>query len=525
MCKRRLLFLFVMAMLGHATQVQAQVCNGPLSVTIAGSGTGLPLSATASSTPVTCNGGNTGTATVLPAGGTLNYTYLWTGGQTGATATGLAAGTYSVTVTDANLCTTTTSTTVSEPPLVVASGTQVNETCFGQSIGSIDLSVVGGSGSYTYLWTPGGATTQDLSGLAAGTYTVSITESNGCTITGTTSFTISQPDLVVASGTQVNETCFGQSIGSIDLSVVGGSGSYTYLWTPGGATTQDLSGLAAGTYTVSITESNGCTITGTTSFTITQPDLIVASGTQVNVSCNGALTGSIDLTVVGGSSSYTYLWSPGGATTQDLSGLAAGTYTVSITESNGCTITGTTSFTITEPTAVTISSATVTSDYNGAHISCAVGQGTSNDGQITVVASGGTGSLQYSNDGGATYQASGVFSGLTAGTFSLVVKDANNCTATASVNVVAPPAIMAGTCTNAQDKCQVSAGQIKVEASGGTGTLNVTWTSVPAGASGSPSGSAQPIPAAPGNFIIYSNLTGGTTYNFVVTDANGCKVP
>ena len=447
MCKRRLLFLFVMAMLGHATQVQAQVCNGPLSVTIAGSGTGLPLSATASSTPVTCNGGNTGTATVLPAGGTLNYTYLWTGGQTGATATGLAAGTYSVTVTDANLCTTTTSTTVSEPPLVVA------------------------------------------------------------------------------SGTQVNETCFGQSIGSIDLSVVGGSESYTYLWTPGGATTQDLSGLAAGTYTVSITESNGCTITGTTSFTITQPDLIVASGTQVNVSCNGALTGSIDLTVVGGSSSYTYLWSPGGATTQDLSGLAAGTYTVSITESNGCTITGTTSFTITEPTAVTISSATVTSDYNGAHISCAVGQGTSNDGQITVVASGGTGSLQYSNDGGATYQASGVFSGLTAGTFSLVVKDANNCTATASVNVVAPPAIMAGTCTNAQDKCQVSAGQIKVEASGGTGTLNVTWTSVPAGASGSPSGSAQPIPAAPGNFIIYSNLTGGTTYNFVVTDANGCKVP
>ncbi len=139
-------------------------------------------------------------------------------------------------------------------------------------------------------------------------------------------FTIIQNVGIVRSVKEMNVLCNGGSTGSIDLTVTGGSGSYTYLWS-NSATTQDISGLSEGTYTVVITESNSCTVTGTTSFTITQNDLVVASGTQMNVLCNGGSTGSIDLSVVGGSGSYTYLWS-NAAETQDISGLAAGTYTV-----------------------------------------------------------------------------------------------------------------------------------------------------------------------------------------------------
>lgn len=182
--------------------------------------------------------------------------------------------------------------------------------------------------------------------------------------------------------------------------------------------------------------------------------------------------------------------------------------------------------------ALSITSATVTSNYNGAQVSCAVGQGTSNDGEITVVATGGTNPLQYSSDNGANYQASNVFTGLTAGTYTIVVKDANDCTATTTVTITAPPAIVAGTCTNANDGCQVNAGEIKVDASGGTGILNVTWTAVlippfAGPATGTPAGTAQPVPGTPGlgGSITYTNLSGNTTYNFVVTDANGCKLP
>ena len=453
MVKRLLLLLCIAAGVGYAQLVHAQVskppaCNGSLSVTIAGSGTGSPLTFGSASvtTPITCYGG-TATVTLVVTGGTAPYSYTFN-------------------------------------------------------------NVTNNTGVFTGV-------------TAANGYNYSITDANNCgPITGM--LNVTQPALVVASGTQVNETCFGQSIGSIDLSVTGGSGSYTYLWSPGGETTQDLSSLAAGTYTVVITESNGCTVTGTTSFTITQPNLVVASGTQVDILCNGAATGSIDLTVVGGSGSYTYLWSPGGETTQDISGLVAGTYTVLITESNGCTVTGTTSFTINQATAI-ILSALVTSDYNGAQVSCASGQGTSDDGEITASATGGTPGYMFSLNGGA-YQGTGTFSGLTAGTYTVTVKDNNNCTTSTQVTITPPPPITAGTCPVVNDLCQINAGSVTVQASGGTGALNVTWTATAnlpftGTPGGSPAGNVStPVPAT------YTGLSGNSTYYFTVTDANGCQL-
>jgi hypothetical protein len=173
-------------------------------------------------------------------------------------------------------------------------------------------------------------------------------------------------------------------------------------------------------------------------------------------------------------------------------------------------------------------SAAITSNHSGQHISCGSAlQGTVNDGEITVTASGGTQGApdpyMYSIDNGSNYQTSNIFTGLTAGTYTITVKDDNNCTTTtAAVTLVAPPAIVAGTCTQVDDECQVNGGSITVDASGGTGTLNVTWmatanspfTGTPGG---SPAGNVNtPVPAN------YTGLSGNSTYNFKVTDANGC---
>jgi hypothetical protein len=257
---------------------------------------------------------------------------------------------------------------------------------------------------------------------------------------------------------------------------------------------------------------------------------------KTDVTCNGVNDGTITVSAPsGGYGTYEYrldagTWQASGSFT----GLAPGTYSVQIRDAvhTACVIVlG--DQTITQPSTVTITSATVTSNHNGAHVSCATAaQGTINDGEITVVATGGTAPLMYSKDGGSNFQGTGVFAGLTAGTYTMVVQDANGCSTSTMVTITAPPAIVAGTCTNANDNCQVNAGEIKVDASGGTGVLNVTWTAVvnapfTGPATGTPAGTAQAVPNTPGvgGSITYSGLSGNTTYNFVVTDANGCKVP
>ncbi|MBW8333868.1 MAG: tandem-95 repeat protein, partial [Prolixibacteraceae bacterium] len=160
----------------------------------------------------------------------------------------------------------TATVTVTEQADINISEIQTNILCNGSSTGSIDLNVSGGSGIYTYLWSTGDRT-QDVSGLSAGTYSVVVTESNGCFVGGTLNFTIVEPPALTATGTTLAATCIGSNTGAIDLSVTGGTGEYVYLWSTG-ATTQDLSGLADGIYTVVVSDSNGCLAEGTLSFTI-----------------------------------------------------------------------------------------------------------------------------------------------------------------------------------------------------------------------------------------------------------------
>jgi large repetitive protein len=429
----------------------------------------------------------------------------------------LVAGTYGVTVTDNNGCTIASSVIITQPAAGLAAAIAgTNVLCFGNSTGAADLNVIGGTAPYVYIWS-NGATSQDLATLAAGIYEVTVTDNNACTIGG--AIAITQPAAgLSASVVGTNVLCFGNATGAADLTVAGGTAPYLYAWS-NSATTQDLSALSAGAYGVTVTDNNGCTIAASVS--ITQPAAALGGAIAgTNVLCFGNTTGAANLTVAGGTAPYIYAWS-NSATTQDLTALAAGTYDVTVTDNNGCTIG--LSVSITQPAAgLAITSVVATS------VSCVVGQGTSNNGTITVAASGGTGALQFSIDAGVTFQNNGSFSGLTAGAYNIVVKDANACQTSGSTTVSAPTPITAGTCSATNDLCQLNAGQIKIEAAGGTGTLNVTWTASPIAPftgtpTGMPSGSAQPIPAA--GFIIYSGLSGNSTYNFVLTDANGCHIP
>jgi hypothetical protein len=213
------------------------------------------MSATTSFISPLCNGGNDGTATVTPAG-IGPFTYAWSNSQTAQTATALVAGTYTVITTGAGGCTDTQTIVITEPGAIIVSSTQVNVSCFGGSNGSIDLTVTGGTGSYTFDWNSGMYTVEDPSGLTSGIYSGIITDGNGCTGSGT--ITITEPNALVATVvTATDPTTCGGTNGMIDISVSGGTAGYIFLWS-NAATSEDVAGLTAGTYSCTITDANGC---------------------------------------------------------------------------------------------------------------------------------------------------------------------------------------------------------------------------------------------------------------------------
>ncbi len=429
---------------------------------------------------------NTGAIDLTVTGGTSPFTYLWSNGATTQDLSSIGIGIYTVTVTDANGCTANTSFPVSGSPGITITSIQTNVTCFGSNNGSIDLTISGGSGIYTYSWS-NGSTTQDVSGLAPGTYTVMVTDvSTGCSSFAT--FTITQPTGFNGFVDITHVSCNGGSDGAIDVTIAGATPPYTYLWLPGNQTDQDISGLTAGTYSITITDANGCTAGA--SFTVTEPAGMTLTETHVNVSCNGGATGSINLSVAGGTAPYTYLWAPGGQTTQDLSGLAAGTYTVTVTDANGCT--ANLPVTITQPTALLATETHTNVTCNG-----------TSTGTIDVTVSGGTGPYTYLwTPSGQTSQDR---TGLAAGTYSVTVTDALGCTTSINNIVITQPAtalsvVISGTTpVTCFGLCN---GTATVTASGGTSPYTYSW----------PDG--QTTQTATG-------LCSGI-YTVTVTDASGC---
>ncbi len=441
-----------------------------------------PISVVFTVTPVTCHGGNDGSATATASGGTGPYTYRWACGINGQNLTGRAAGLYTLVVTDAHGCTGTFSTTITEPNPITLTVNKINVSCNAGSNGAINItSTNGGTGPYTYLWSTGTTGTM-ISGKTAGIYTVTVTDSKGCTYQAC--YTITQPTALSGYFTKVNVKCNGGSNGCARIITSGGTAPYTYLWSTG-ATTINITNRTAGSYTVTVTDANGCTMVKRVA--ITQPAAIAIANTVTNVSCNGGANGAIATTVTGGTIPYTYLWS-NTANTASISNLAAGNYTLTVKDFNLCTATKT--VTVNQPTQLTAS-------ISSTNVSCNGGS----NGSAVVTATGGTAPYSYSWNVGGTNASN---NNLAAGTYTVEITDANGCTTSSSVTITEPSALTATTsktdvsCNGGND------GSASVNVNGGTAPYSYSWSN------GSQTSTS-------------SNLSAGT-YHVTITDANGCTL-
>ncbi|MCE9539154.1 MAG: hypothetical protein K8R85_08045, partial [Bacteroidetes bacterium] len=449
--------------------------------------TQLTLSVELTPTQVTCFGGNNGSISALPSGGTPNFTYSWLPGSASTNSiSNLTAGTYTLSVTDSKGCIATSSVTITQPNAVSASTSSTNETCNYLNNGTATAIPSGGTSPYTYLWQPGLQTTGTISNLSAGTYNLTVTDSNGCAVN--TTAIITQP-IVLAIGitAQTNvTTCFGDNNGSVTATASGGTPSYTYSWMPGSATTNAISNLTAGTYTLTLLDLNGCTITKPV--LITQPSIVSANTTKSNETCSYLDNGTATATALGGSSPYTYLWS-NGATTALVTNLSSQTYTVTVTDSKGC---------IVNAQAIVSEPALLAANFTGQiNVSCLGGS----NGAVSVTPTGGTPNYTYLwTPGGTT---SGTKTNLQIGTYTVTVTDGKGCTATNSVLITEPTALSAST-TNTNETCSnLNNGTATAIPSGGTPTYTYLW---------------KPGLQTTGTI---SNLS-AATYSLIITDSKGC---
>jgi gliding motility-associated-like protein len=442
------------------------------------------LTVTTTQVNPTCSG--TGNATVTVGGGTAPYTYLWSNGQTSSTATGLGVGSYTVTIKDAACGTGIDSVTLTNPtaPTITPSTTAI--TCFGTNNGAASVNVTGGTPGYTYAWTPVGGTNANASNLSAGTYTCTVTDASGCTQKD--SMIVTEPTQLRDSITAfTNATCLVP--GNATVGVKGGTGTYTYNWLPSGGTGTTGTALSAGTYTVHVTDKNGCMDSATV--TITNPGAPTATTTTTNVVCFGGKSGSATITPAGGTAPYTYSWSPSGGAGPTATNLSAGTYSCTVTDKNGCNVTSV--VTITQAPAIRDSVISIT------NASCF---GLS-DGSIAVGTKGGAAPLGYSWSPSGGTAATGI--NLSAGTYKLTITDANGCVATISGTVTQPTQVTSTAAASPTAICSGQTSTLSGNAAGGTGPYTYVWDAT----------------ASSQNYTVSPNVT--TVYTVVATDNNGCS--
>jgi len=474
-------------------------CPGSTTITITQPASALSGS-TSANTPATCGSSN-GSVNIIATGGTAGYNVSWTGPSSGNPAgteiaasggsynmSGLAAGSYTVTITDANGCTTTVNVTIANTGGPTGSLTsQTNVTCNGDDDGTATASGSGGTGTLTYSWnTTPVQTGATASNLPPGTWICTITDANLCTTT--VSVTITEPNAVTLTLSSSTDATCGQSDGSATVTTGGGTGTITVTWnTIPGQTGLTANNLAAGTYIATATDANGCSVTLNVPVN-SAGGPTVSLTSQTNVTCNGDDDGTATISASGGTGSLTTTWNTTPAQTgNSATNLPAGTWIATVTDGAGCS--STQSVTITEPTAVSASVTTTPAN-------CAA-----SDGTATANVSGGSGSYTYSwsPSGGSASTATG----LAPGSYTVIATDANGCADTSSATI--------GTVTTANinasaDEIITLGDSVQISATGGT---SYTWT--PA------TGLSCTNCSSP-----YASPTTTTTYIVTGTDASGC---
>ncbi|MEM7161441.1 MAG: choice-of-anchor L domain-containing protein, partial [Bacteroidota bacterium] len=440
---------------------------------------------------ISCFGECDGQIGVNASGGTMGFiSYLWDFGFNGPiTPDTLCVGTYSVTVTDLNDCIASGSFDLDGPDPLIASVTPNNANCAGADDGSFDLTILGGTPGFNIYWILGGdtiSTQEDPSGLAPGTYCLSIADANGCTFDDC--YDITEPDGVVIDETisefdGFNVSCGTECDGSISLSLSGGTPMYTCDWAhiPGNDNPCDLTMLCAGTYTVTVTDANNCSITET--YTLISPsDLTVMLESPIypggtNISCVGDSTGAIFGTISGGATLDTIFWTfngmdyPQGADLEDIGGLLAGTYEINVVDVNGCTVTETIS--LDEPTVPLTADVMPFIYPSGDNISCF---GLC-DGSFTTNISGGSPGyeIEYRDANGDIIDPMN----LCAGIYTIIVLDTNECFVTLEDTLFQPEPLELDSVVYGENFCSydtlVSA---VVDITGGSPGFSIDWTHI-----------------------------------------------
>lgn len=452
---------------GNSTATTSVTVGQPAAISLSVTGTDL-----------TCNGAQDGSASAIASGGAGNFVYSWSNNASGANINGLAAGTYTVTVFDGNQCSTTETVTINEPTSLGLSVSGTDAGCSGDD-GSATASTSGGTGNVTYAWS-NNATGATVTGLASGTYSVTATDGNQCTDVATVQIGQMGSNLSVTA-TATNSNCDANN-GTATASASGGVGNITYVWS-NNAIGQTIANLVPGTYMVTATDTNGCT--GSATVIVNQ----IGSNMQVNVtgsdtSC-GANDGMATATAFGATGNVNYAWS-NNQSGQTIGGLTPGIYSVTATDANGCTATGS--------TTIGQNGSTVQVSATSTDATC-----NANNGTATASANSGSGNYTYvwnTNQTGAT------IGNLASGTYSVTATDANGCTGTASATVNSTLTMSVNTESTDVSCFGDTDGTASVFIQGGVQPFSISWSNN-------------------ATTTTITDLAGGQ-YGVTVTDDNGC---
>jgi gliding motility-associated-like protein len=440
---------------------------------------GEDLNIQVSATNADCTSGN-GTATALVVGGNSTYTYEWENGQTGATATGLTPGDYKVTVTDQAGCSGLASVTIEESDPIELSANATASGCYGDN-GTATVQPVGGSGNYYFKWNDplnqGGQTAYQL---PPGTYTVTVTDEAGCTNT----MEVEIPDESIEVVVDItNASCDDVPTGKLNASILsGGTAPFTYKWS-NGATTTNLDGVAAGWYGVTVTDAEGCTEEMTVEV---EDESMQVSIEMMNQGCPGTSQGALQTIVQNGIPPYNIQWS-NGTQSQAIGSLSDGYYSVVVTDAAGCE----------KEVGYQLQTPEMELVMDMTHSSCDdINNGTAQ----VAIANGGMAPFTYAWSNGANTES---LSNLSAGTYEVVVTDANGCTQTTSIEIEDKPFEVIVNVTNAN--CENSAdGFADVDiTNGGLPPYQYSWSN--------------------GSNEVNTTDLGPGQYSVIVTDATGCS--